>query len=95
MLPETTMSDATPNPTAPEKQQGEKLMPPTPTPLAYKQDVAELSETPTDRHSRVVQAFAPRVVGPMPVKRFIRRYFKLPDAPPLTPQVYFLWPHSG
>jgi len=72
-----------PHPVAPERRQDQKLVPPIPTPRAYKQDVAELSETPTDRYSRAARAFSPRVVGPMPVKRFIRRYFELPDAPPL------------
>ena len=35
-----------------------------------------------DRNLRLAWDIEPAVVGPMPVKRFIRRYLNLLDAPP-------------
>ena len=56
--------------------------PSTPTPRLYKQSVARLSKTAADRNPRIVQDITPKVIGPMPIKKFIRRYLQLPDIPP-------------
>jgi len=68
--------DNTPfDPATPKRQQDGRLVPST-------------SKTPANRYQRVVQywrvaqAVAPRVVGPMPAKRFIGRYLKYPNALP-------------
>jgi len=46
------------------------------------QSFANSPEAAAGRDLDIAREIAGRVVGPMPVNKFIRRYFKLPGAPP-------------
>ena len=59
------------------------------TPRIYK-NVVGSSGTTAERDSRIARDVASKLVGPIPVTKFIRRYPRLPETPPRTSRVFFL-----
>jgi len=41
-----------------------------------------MSDEAEERYMRTARDIVAEVVGPMPVKKFLRRYFELPNSPP-------------
>jgi len=86
----TITNNPVPGPNAHEERAEEPTPKPTP-PRVYKQNVAGLSKTATERNQRIVQDIIPKVVGPMPTNKFIwQAVSQAPRHPPDIPRVYFL-----